>query len=243
MEPSFAEEVRRNIKALGADASLRQRSLEFLRAAHKHRYSYNFTWLGRPIIQYPADVLALQEVIWSTRPDLIVETGVAHGGSLVLHASILELLRGRGLVVGIDVALRPHNRRAIEEHPLSHRIVLVEGSSTDAAVLDTVREAARGAGRVMVMLDSMHTHDHVLREMELYGPLVTPGCYLVVQDTVIEDMPGAFPGRPWGPGNNPRTAVQEFLKRTDRFVVDEEIGSKLLVSGAPDGYLRCVREA
>jgi cephalosporin hydroxylase len=185
----------------------------------------------------------MQEIIWRTKPDLIIETGIAHGGSLVFHASMLQLLGGDGHVVGIDVEIRKHNRSAVEEHPLFHRIELIEGSSIDPATVEKVRQRVRGRRRVMVVLDSNHTHDHVLRELELYAPLVTAENYLVVLDTVIEDLPKElFPNRPWDKGNNPKTAVHEFLKRTDRFSIDKDLENKLLLTVAPDGYLRCLKD-
>jgi cephalosporin hydroxylase len=226
---------------MAADPRLRAAARDFFLRSCEHRYSYNFSWLGRPVIQYPQDLLAMQEIIWAVRPRLIVETGVAHGGSLIFYASLLELLGGEGRVLGIDVEIRPHNRQAIEAHPLFKRISLIEGSSTADAVIRQVREQCRPP--VLVVLDSNHTHAHVLRELELYSPLVTRGSYLVVFDTVVEDMPAsAFPDRPWGPGNNPRTAVRAFLGTTDRFIVDQEIEDKLLVTVAPGGYLKCVKD-
>ena len=209
----------------------------------QYKYSYHFSWLGRPIIQYPQDILAVQELVWRVRPELIVETGVAHGGSLVLYASLLELIGGPGRVVGIDVDIRPHNREAIQQHPMFRRISLIEGSSIDASVAAQVRAMAAGCRRVLVSLDSNHTHEHVLGELRLYSPLVTRDSYLLVFDTVIEDMPeDSFPNRSWGKGNNPKTAVREFLRTNDRFVVDREIEAKLLITVAPEGYLRCVKD-
>ena len=214
----------------------------FLRSC-RYRYSYNFSWLGRPVIQYPEDLIVMQEIIATVRPDLIIETGVAHGGSIIFYASMLELLGQSGGVVGVDVEIRPHNREAIEKHPMSKRITLIEGSSVDPGVARQVRQTARSAHCVMVVLDSNHTHEHVLRELHLYAPLVTQGSYLVVFDTVVEDMPADFfPDRPWGPGNNPKTAVRAFLNATDRFVVDQQIQQKLLMTVAPEGYLKCVKD-
>jgi cephalosporin hydroxylase len=237
--PDNAEMRRR----MSADGDLRQQALDLFVKASRYRYSYNFRWLGRPIIQFPEDIVAMQEIIWQVKPDLIVETGIAHGGSLMLWASILELLGGNRRVIGIDIEIRPRNRVEIEKHPLRTRMTLIEGSSVDAAVVDLVRAAATAAERVMVVLDSNHTHEHVRRELELYSPLVKRGSYLVVFDTVVEDMPANFfPDRPWGKGNNPKTAVREFLKVNDRFQVDADIESKLLLSVAPEGYLRCVKD-
>jgi len=229
------------IAAMAADAAMAGSADDFMRKSIAHRYSYNFSWLGVPIIQYPQDVIALQELVWADRPDLIIETGVAHGGSAVFFASMLELLGG-GTVVAIDIDIRPHNRAAIESHPLAKRIVLVEGSSTDAGVVAMVADRARGAQRVMVVLDSDHTHEHVARELELYSPFVKRGGHLAVLDTIVERLPGPFPGRPWGPGNSPGSAVGAFLAKNDRFVVDAEVSDKLLITVAPGGYLRCVRD-
>jgi cephalosporin hydroxylase len=230
------------IEAMQADEDLKILRRKIYEAIAKYRYTYNFTWFGRPIIQLPEDMMMMQEIILRVKPDLIVETGVAHGGSLVFSASMLELL-GQGEVVGVEVELRPQNRAAIENHPLSKRIKLIEGSSISDNVLAQVRAIAEGTERVMVFLDSNHTHEHVLRELEMYSPLVTKDSYLVVFDTGIEDMPeGTFPDRPWGKGNNPKTAVWEFLKRSDRFEIDRVLESRLLYTVAPDGYLKCVKD-
>jgi len=230
------------IAAMQADQQLRELRTKLLAAFVKYRYTYNFTWYGRPIIQLPEDIVAIQEIILSTRPDLIIETGVAHGGSIALSASMLELL-GSGQVVGIDVDLRRQNRQALESHPLHKRIHLIEGSSIEERVIREVRGRAAKSERVMVMLDSNHTYEHVAKELQLYSPLVSKGCYLVVFDTVIEDLPeGLFPDRPWGKGNNPKTAVWEFLKSTARFEIDQGIQSRLFSTVAPDGYLRCTKD-
>ncbi|CAN5828839.1 MAG: cephalosporin hydroxylase family protein [Gemmatimonadetes bacterium] len=208
-----------------------------------YRYSYNFTWLGRPIIQYPQDLVAMQEIIWRVQPDLIIETGIAHGGSLVFYASMLDLIGGGGRVLGIDIDIREHNRIEIEQHPMFKRITMFQGSSIEREMVEIVRSFVEGAERVLVTLDSNHTHEHVLRELELYSPLVTRGSYLVVFDSVVEDMPeDVFRDRPWGKGNNPKTAIWEFLKRNDRFEIDKEIENKLLLTVAPDGYLRCIKD-
>jgi cephalosporin hydroxylase len=237
----FSSEVQGRIDGLMADADFQTLSQAWLVAATRTRYTYNFRWLDRPVIQLPQDLLAVQELIWQVRPDLIVETGIAHGGSLIHSASLLELLGGDRIVVGVDVDIRVHNRRAIERHPLAHRIRLIEGSSTDDRVAETVRQHARGRRAVMVVLDSNHTHAHVRRELDLYAPLVTRESYLVVFDTIIEDLPDElFAGRGWGKGNNPKTAVWEFMATTKRFEIDARIPAKLLLTSAPDGFLRCV---
>ncbi len=218
-------------------------SNEWIERTSRYKYSYHFTWLGRPIIQFPQDMVAMQEIIWAVRPELVIETGVAHGGSLIFYASVLELIGGKGRVLGIDVEIRPHNRVEIERHPLFKRITLLEGSSVAPPVAGKVAAMARGKRPVLVVLDSNHTHEHVLKELELYSPLVTKASYLVVFDTVVEDMPdGFFADRPWGKGNNPKTAVRQFLKASDRFEVDREIQDKLLISTAPEGYLRCTKD-
>jgi cephalosporin hydroxylase len=209
----------------------------------KHKYSYNFTWLGRPIIQYPQDIIALQEIIWKVKPDLIIETGVAHGGSLIFYASILELLGGDRQVLGIDIDIREYNRAEIESHSMFKRITMIQGSSINNSIIQQVYDFARDKKHVLVTLDSNHTHEHVLKELHLYSSLVTKNSYIVVLDTIIEDMPeDSFPDRPWGKGNNPKTAVWEFLRVNDRFKIDKEIENKLLITTAPDGYLKCIKE-
>lgn len=240
----FQAEVQRNIEAAGQDRGLKERSLDWmLEAGGKYRYSYNFTWLGRPIIQYPQDIVAMQELVWAVQPELIIETGIAHGGSLILFASLLELNAACGgpqdaRVLGIDIDIRQHNREAIKEHPMFRRIDLIQGSSIASEVVEQVRQAAQGK-RVLVSLDSNHTHDHVLAELEAYAPLVSQGSYCVVFDTVVEDTPDEFQmGRPWRKGNSPKSAVREYLNQHPEFVVDERIDNKLLISVAPGGYLK-----
>lgn len=214
---------------------------EVYRVMLETKYAYNFTWYGRPIIQMPQDIVAVQELVLGVKPDLIVETGVARGGSLLLSASMLELL-GRGRVIGIDIDIRDDARTAIEQHPLASRIELIEGSSVEDSVVEKVGKQAESASCTMVLLDSDHTHDHVLAELRAYAPLVTTGSYAVVFDTVIEDLPAdAFPDRAWGPGNNPRTAVDAYLGETDRFEVDADLEARLLFTAAPGGFLRCVK--
>jgi cephalosporin hydroxylase len=233
----------RNIRALSEDSDLGKRSLEWMLGTAKYNYTYNFTWLGIPIIQFPQDMVALQEIIWSVKPDLIIETGIAHGGSIIFSASMLELLGRDGAVLGIDIDIREHNRVRIEAHPLAKRIRMIQGSSIAPEVAELARELAHERETIMVILDSNHTHEHVLKELELYGPLVTRGSYLVVFDTSIEDAPADFfPDRAWRKGHNPKTAVWEFLQSSDRFVIDKEIEDKLLITVAPDGYLRCVKD-
>lgn len=237
----FKIECQGRIESYSSDKSLKDVSMSFRNATINAKYSYNFTWMGRPIIQYPQDIIAMQEIIWQVRPDLIIETGIAHGGSTIFYASMLELLGGDGHVVGIDIDIRKHNRAEIERHLMSKRIIMIEGSSTDGKTVEEVRQMA-GGKRVLVCLDSNHTHEHVLRELELYAPLVSVGSYCVVFDTIIEDMPkGTYSDRPWDVGNNPKTAVQAYLKEHSEFMVDEEIESKLLITVAPGGYLKRVK--
>jgi cephalosporin hydroxylase len=245
MKP-FDEEVQERLAANRRNEALRSSARTFMRESTQPKYSYNFSWLGRPIIQYPQDIVAMQELTWALQPDLIIETGIAHGGSLILYASLLELNAVAGgpqdaRVIGIDIDIRAHNRSAIEAHPFSSRIEMIEGSSVDEAVVAQVRAAAAGRERVLVCLDSNHTHQHVLAELELYAPMTSVGSYCVVFDTVIEDLPaGIYPDRPWGPGDNPMTAVQEFLRSHPEFEIDQRIDDKLLVSVAPGGYLKRV---
>ncbi len=238
----FDEHNRGVITEMGEDREMSDLTKQWFRRASKLEYSYHFKWLGVPIIQFPQDILAIQEIVWDTKPDLIVETGVARGGSLILYASLLEMLGNDGRVIGIDIDIRKPNRKAIENHPLTHRIELIEGSSVDNDVVCQVFERAQLAKRVLVVLDSNHTHEHALEEMRRYSPLVEKGSYLIVLDTVIEDMPKEFSNdRPWGPGNNPKTAVREFLKTNPRFEIDRAVQDKLQITAGPDGFLKCVR--
>ncbi|WP_028626531.1 cephalosporin hydroxylase family protein [Metapseudomonas resinovorans] len=234
----FDSDMQTQIEGLKADRDVQALSRIWLRETSPHRYVYNFKWMGRPIIQFPQDMMAMQEIVWATRPDLIIETGVAHGGSVLYYASLLELM-GHGEVIGIDIEIRAHNRKAIEEHPMNRRLRLIEGSSIDPNVIAQVQELAKGK-RAIVVLDSNHSHDHVLAELRAYAPLVCKGGYCVVMDTVVEDLPASLiaEGRPWSLGNNPKTAVHEFLKESDEFVIDRDLEAKLLITVAPDGYLK-----
>jgi cephalosporin hydroxylase len=257
MTSDFRKEVEARVAENATNRALLEARDAFMRESIAARYSYNFSWMGRPIIQYPQDMVAVQELIWATKPDVIVETGIAHGGSLVLSASILALLdlcdheaAGRGSaprmtrrhVVGVDIDIREHNRLAIEAHPMSGRITTIQGSSIDPGVFNQVRQSVGDAERVLVMLDSNHTHDHVLAELELYAPLTSKGSYCIVFDTLVERLPEelAF-GRPWGLGNNPMTAVHTWIKGRTDFVMDHEIEAKNVLTVAPDGFLRRVR--
>lgn len=243
----FSSEKKKNIKRLGADKRLKDLSVKFIVDSARYKYSYNFDWLGRPIIQLPQDIVAMQEIIWSVKPDLIIETGIAHGGSLIFSASILALLEmckmvKKAKVLGIDIDIREHNRIRIEEHPLAGKIKMIRGSSVAENTIRQVRNFAKGYRNILVILDSNHTHEHVLAELNTYASLVSKGSYMVVFDTMIERMPkGFFKERLWDKGNNPDTAVREFLKTDGRFRVDRGIENKLLITVAPNGYLKRIR--
>jgi cephalosporin hydroxylase len=239
----FNQEKKESIIAIGKDQSLKDLGLKFLVDTAPKKYSYNFSWMGRPIIALPQDMIAMQELIWEVKPDLIIETGVAHGGSIVYYASLLELIGLDGIVLGIDIDIRKHNRDLIEAHPMMKRIRLLEGSSTSNEIVSQVKEIALNKKKIMVCLDSNHTHEHVYNELKLYAPLTTVGSYCVVFDTVVEDMPADWDWgiRTWGVGNNPKTAVFEYLKEDDSFEIDKSIDNKLLISVAPDGYLKKVK--
>lgn len=249
----FLEECRSRISSY-SNTKIKRVANEFMCASTLPKYSYNFSWMGRPIIQYPQDMIAMQELIWQIQPDLIIETGIAHGGSLILSASILALLdmseaiangetfdpkTSKRKVLGVDIDIRSHNRAAIEAHPMASRIEMIQGSSIAPEIIEQVRSVASRYSRVLVCLDSNHTHDHVLAELDAYAPLASNGSYCVVFDTVVEDLPGdMFPDRPWGPGNNPKTAVWRYLESHPEFAIDKSIHDKLLITVAPDGYLK-----
>lgn len=253
---AFRKEIEGRIAAMRDNEELKSAGMSFLRASTGPKYSYNFHWMNRPIIQYPQDIVAMQELIWEVKPDLIIETGIAHGGSLIFSASMLALLdmcdaiesgqsldpaRSNRKVLGIDIDIRSHNLREIDAHPMRSRIEMIEGSSIAPDVISQVQEMAKGYNRILVCLDSMHTHDHVLAELEAYAPLTSVGSYCVVFDTLIEDMPAdEYPDRPWGPGNNPKTAVWQYLKSHPEFEIDTSIADKLLITVAHDGFLKRV---
>ncbi len=251
---SFKEEVKENIKSLSKDSFLQNLSRLWIRDVAPHKWSYNFSWMGRPAIQFPNDTWAMQELIWQIKPDLIIETGIAHGGSLIYYASMLSLLdtcesleekkvlnpyKTKRKVLGIDIDIRQHNRKEIENHPMFNWIEMIEGSSISEETINKVHKISSDYKKILVTLDSNHTHQHVLKELQAYAPLVTQGSYCVVFDTVVEDMPSELcEDRPWGPGNNPKTAVFEWLKDNPNFKIDKDIDNKLLISVGPDGYLK-----
>lgn len=253
----FEDERAERLAAYKDDAAFQALSRQWLQTSMEKKYVYNFDWMGRPIIQYPQDMVGMQELVWSVRPDLIIETGIAHGGSLVLSASLLALLdmsdaiesgqsfdprESKRRVLGVDIDIRDHNRKAIESHPMSSRIEMIQGSAVDPVVVDQVRSIAKNYKRVMVCLDSMHTHDHVLGELNAYAPLVSLGSYCVVFDSFVDDMPkGFFADRPWDVGNNPKTALHEWLKSNDDFEIDRTIEAKLMVTVTADGFLKRIK--
>ncbi|MBB3460931.1 cephalosporin hydroxylase family protein [Rhizobium sp. BK377] len=231
--------------ALGKDEEAFQHALNTLVALDKYDYAYLWSWMGVPIIQMPADIMATQEVIWNTKPDVIIETGVARGGSMIFMASLLKVM-GKGKVIGVDIDIRAHNRDSIEQHPLSPLITLIEGPSTTAETLAKVKAEIPAGASVMVVLDSDHSRDHVLDELRCYGPLVTEGQYIVVADTLLGrgDMSQTPTKRSkiWYPGDEPYAALNAYLTETDRFETDEALNGKLVLSSSPGGYLKCVRK-
>ena len=232
------------IKELGSNKSLKKLSNKWMMESSLYEYSYHFSWLGLPIIQFPQDIIALQEIIWRIKPDLIIETGIARGGSLIFSASILQLL-GKGNVLGIDIQIRKENMKKILEHPLSKRIKMIEGSSIDENVIKKVHKISEKNKKILLVLDSNHSHSHVLSELKAYSKLVKKGSYIIVFDTRIEDIPKKYSkilmkGN-WSKKDNPKTAVYEFLKQNKRFKIDNAIEDKLLITVAPDGFLRCIK--
>ncbi len=239
----FKKKKEDNILLQGSNEKLKSAASAFMNASISSRYSYNFTWLGRPIIQYPQDMIAMQEIIWDIKPDLIIETGIAHGGSLIFYASMLELI-GKGEILGIDIDIRDHNRKEIESHPMFKRIKMIQGSSIDPAIIAEVKKHTEGKKTILVTLDSNHTHDHVLAELNMYSPFVSLNSYMVVYDTIVEKLPeDHLPGhvRPWGVGDNPWTALNSFIGDNPQFEIDHTINNKLLISVAPDGYLKRIK--
>ena len=242
MVDNFYAERSSNISKASKDKELKELSIRWVECSSKYNYSYNYEWLGRPVIQFPPDMIAIQEIIWKIKPDLIIETGIARGGSLIYYASLLELINPDGLVLGIDIDIRKHNRDAIVAHPMNKRIKMIEGSSIDPNIIQQVKETCENKKSILIILDSNHSHDHVLNELRSYSSFVTLDSYMIVLDTIVEDLPDGFvQNRPWGKGNNPKTAVWEFLKTNQRFKIDKDIENKLLITVAPDGYLKCVK--
>jgi len=240
-DKKFDERNKKFEKTMSKDVEFKKLSQRWFDISLKYEYPYHFTWLGRPIIQYPQDILIIQELIWKIKPDLVIETGIARGGSLIFSASILELI-GKGNVIGIDVDIRKHNREEIEKHPMFKRIKMIEGSSIDKKIVKKIFKLAERKKKILVLLDSSHTHSHVLEELKSYSPLVNKGSYVVVFDTVLEDMPkNSFPNRPWDKGDNPKTAVKEFVKKSNRFKIDVDIERKLMITSNPSGFLKCVK--
>ena len=241
MNKEFKQKNNEFVKTMSKDIEFKKQSQKWMNTSIKYQYSYHFSWLGRPIIQYPQDILALQEIIWKVKPDLIIETGIAHGGSLIFSASILELI-GKGHVLGIDIDIRKHNKVEIEKHPMFKRITMIKGSSIDIKIINQVKKFVKDKKKIMVVLDSNHTHKHVLSELKSYSSFVKKGSYLVVFDTIIEDIPKKLiQNRTWGIGNNPKTAIRKFLETNDRFKLDKKIENKLLITAASGGYLKCIK--
>ena len=244
-DKNFEKINKKYVTKMSKDQNFQKLTKSWFKSSEKFQYSYHFSWMGRPIIQYPQDMIALQELIWKIKPDLIIETGIAHGGSLIFSASILQLI-GKGSVVGIDVDIRKHNRIEIEKHSMFKRIKMIEGSSIDPKIVKKIYQLAKNKKQILVILDSNHSHEHVLRELEVYSPLVTKNSYLIVFDTVIEDISTSktksHQKRPWGKGDNPKTAVKYFLNSNKRFIIDKEIENKLMITVAPSGFLKCVKK-
>lgn len=240
----FEAHKREMALALGNDKEAFRHALDTLVQLDKYDYSYLWSWMGVPIIQMPADIMATQEVIWNTKPDIIIETGVARGGSMIFMASLLQVI-GKGQVIGVDIDIRAHNRDSIETHPLSPRITLIEGPSTTAETLAKVKAEIPAGASVMVVLDSDHGRDHVLEELRVYGPLVTENQYIVVADTLLGhgDMAQTPTKRSkvWYPGDEPYAALKSYMQETDRFEADQILNGKLVLSSSPGGYLRCIR--
>ena len=255
-EKEFKKQCLEEITQQGENVLLNKLTRQWVDESIKSNYSYHFEWLGRPIIQYPQDIVGTQQLLWQVKPDLIIETGIARGGSLIFYASILELIAQCGgpqdaKVLGVDIDIRAHNKEAILEHPMSKRIEMILGSSIDRPVLEQVIQKAKTAKKVLVCLDSNHTHDHVLQELRHYAPMVSMDSYIIVFDTVVEDLPsGLIRDRPWSKGNNPKTAVYEYLKEIKfqkhlaidgsalNFALDTQIENQLLITVAPSGFLR-----
>jgi len=244
---SFQDDVKKKKKKYKKDEKLQKTFKTTLDEMNRVNYAYNFFWLGRPLIQIPQDLQAFQEIIWEVKPDLIIETGIAHGGSLIFSASMIALLEycgeiEKGDVLGLDIDIREHNKKAIEEHPLAKKITMYQGSSIDNEIVNKVKEFAKYKKRILLFLDSNHTHEHVLEELKAYAPLVSVGSYCIVGDTGIEDIEqDLIVDRTWCKGNSPKSALREYLKTNDDFIIDKYYETKILVTGSPDGYLKRVK--
>ncbi|KAB7610070.1 cephalosporin hydroxylase [Amylibacter sp. SFDW26] len=253
----FVKEVEDRVASYVNEKEMRKAASDFMRASTQPKYCYNFSWQTRPIIQYPQDMVAVQEIIWDVKPDLIVEMGIAHGGSLIYNASILAMLdmceaiedgrtidpaQSKRRILGVDIDIREHNRIEIEKHPMSSRIDMIQGSSIAPEIIQQVKDYAADYERILVCLDSNHTHSHVLAELEAYAPLTSVGSYCVVFDSIVEDLPeDMYPDRPWGPGDNPKTALWDYVERHPEFEIDKQMFEKLLISVCPDGFLKRVK--
>jgi len=239
----FYNERKNDIEKMGMDVDLRKKSLEWMLHADKYKYTYNYSWMGRPIVKYPNDMLIQQELMWMLKPDLIIETGIAHGGSIIFSASMQKMMGIDGEVVGIDIDIRPHNRKLIEEHPMYKNITMFEGNSTDKNFIKKIEEHVTGKKTVMVILDSLHSHQHVYLELQLYSKFVTLGSYCILPDTFIEFFPKGYysKNRPWDVGDNPYTAMKQFINETDEFEVDKSLTNKAMITETIDGYLKRVK--
>lgn len=252
----FEKEVEIRLAKQAQNEPIKDLASSFMSASLAQKYSYNFFWQGRPVIQYPQDIFAMQELIWNVKPDLIVETGIAHGGSIIFSASMLALLdmyeaieggydlnvsKPKRKVLAVDIDIKEHNRKAISEHPLANRITMIQGSSVDPEVVKAARELSQGK-KVLVVLDSNHTFEHVYQELQAYAPLVSIGSYCIVMDTIVNDVSDAmYLDRPWSQNNNPKQAAHKWLSENSNFVVDKDIESKILLTVAPDGYLKRIK--
>ena len=238
----FFSQRNKDIEDMASDSHLRDLSLQWMVESDRYKYTYNFTWMGRPVIKYPSDMIVQQELMWNLRPDLIIETGVAHGGSIIYSASMMKMMGITGSVIGIDIDIRDHNRKEIENHPMYDAIHLYEGDSTDTEIVQKVQKHVDKANTVLVILDSLHTHEHVLKELTLYSKFVSKHSYIILRDTFIEFFPKGYysRNRPWDVGNNPYTAMHEFLKNNSSFMIDKMLSSKAVITETIDGYLKRV---
>lgn len=236
----FDNERIRLLDSLGENDSLKSQGLDFVNSSNHKKYAYVWNWLGLPVIQMPEDLIKVQEIIFETKPDFVIETGVAWGGSLLFYSSILNSI-GHGDVIGIDITIPEHNRANIMRSIGSERINLIEGSSVSEDIVNKIESIVPKGSKVLLILDSHHTHEHVLAELELWSPLVTSGNYIVVCDTIVEYIEApADRVRDWGKGNNPATAVNQFLSKNSRFSLDNEYNLKSFTSFHPGGFLQAI---